>query len=80
MELSEIRGAVARGWCHPDNQHKEMDVDLAEAISQEVLAAKDAEIKRLREAVEWFERSVKIARELRDQLDNWLREHDEGRG
>lgn len=36
-ELSLIRQAVARGWCHPKNKHKEMDVDLAEAISYEVL-------------------------------------------
>ena len=31
-----IRGAVARGWCSPENAHKEMDSILAEAISQEV--------------------------------------------
>lgn len=32
----EIRGAVARGWCHDANQHKVMDPDLAIAISEEV--------------------------------------------
>jgi hypothetical protein len=32
----EIREAVARGWCHPANRHKVMDVDLAEAIVAEV--------------------------------------------
>jgi hypothetical protein len=32
----EIREAVARGWCHPANEHKVMDVDLAEAIIAEV--------------------------------------------
>lgn len=36
MEMSEIRGAVARGWCHPKNSHKVMDGDLAEAISEEI--------------------------------------------
>jgi hypothetical protein len=36
MEMSEIRGAVARGWCHPKNSAKVMDTDLAEAISEEV--------------------------------------------
>lgn len=36
MDISEIRGAVARGWCHEGNTHKVMDTDLAEAISQEV--------------------------------------------
>ena len=34
--LGEIRGAVARGWCSPENQHKEMDVTLALAIADEV--------------------------------------------
>lgn len=36
MTLQQIREAVARGWCHPVNEKKVMDVDLAEAISQEV--------------------------------------------
>jgi hypothetical protein len=35
-QMAEIRGAVARGWCHPANSSKVMDIDLAEAISQEV--------------------------------------------
>jgi len=34
--IQEIRGAVARGWCADANRRKEMDSDLAEAISQEV--------------------------------------------
>jgi len=34
---SKIREAVARGWCHSKNAHKDMDVDLAEAIVEEVL-------------------------------------------
>jgi hypothetical protein len=34
--LAEIRGAVARGWVHKANEHKVMDVDLAESISREV--------------------------------------------
>jgi hypothetical protein len=32
-----IHGAVARGWCADPNRHKEMDCDLAEAITQEIL-------------------------------------------
>lgn len=32
-----LRGAVARGWCHPKNSHKEMDADLAEAIVGEII-------------------------------------------
>lgn len=36
IDISEIRGAVARGWCADKNREKEMDSDLAEAIAQEV--------------------------------------------
>jgi len=36
--VEQVRGAVARGWCHPSNSHKEMDSDLALAIADEVLA------------------------------------------
>ena len=32
----EILGAVARGWCSRKNQHKEVDTDLAIAVSNEV--------------------------------------------
>ena len=32
-----IRGAVARGWCHKKNETKVMDLDLADAIVEEVL-------------------------------------------
>ncbi len=34
----QVREAVARGWCHDKNAHKEMDVDLADAIVAEVVA------------------------------------------
>lgn len=34
--MQEVRGAVARGWCSPENTHKVMDADLADAISREV--------------------------------------------
>lgn len=33
-----IVGAVARGWCAPENAHKIMDTDLALAITREVVA------------------------------------------
>ena len=36
-DLELLTGAVARGWCHPENISKEMDTDLAEAIIDEVL-------------------------------------------
>lgn len=34
----EISQAVARGWCHPSNSAKTMDLDLVRAITQEVLS------------------------------------------
>ncbi len=36
LTIQEIRGAVARGWCHDANRSKEMDSELAEAIAKEV--------------------------------------------
>jgi hypothetical protein len=33
----ELSGAVARGWCTKENENKEMDVTLAEAITNEVI-------------------------------------------
>ena len=38
-----VAQAVARGWCTPENSHKEMDVVLAEAIAREVVAALQAQ-------------------------------------
>jgi hypothetical protein len=38
-EVETIREAVARGWCAPKNRTKQMDFDLAEAITQEVIRA-----------------------------------------
>lgn len=37
----DILGAVARGWTHGPNQHKEMDADLAVAIAAEIAAIID---------------------------------------
>ena len=34
----QLMGAVARGWCHTQNEHKQMDPDLALAIVEEVEA------------------------------------------
>lgn len=48
--FEEILGAVARGWCTPQNETKEMDSTLATAIANEVeklFAEKDARIKEL---------------------------------
>lgn len=35
---AELAGAVARGWCSPNNAHKEMDSELAFAITVQVAA------------------------------------------
>jgi hypothetical protein len=34
--MDEITGAVARGYCHPKNQHKVLDPDLCFAIIEEI--------------------------------------------
>ena len=38
VALGDLLGAVARGWGHSKNAHKEMDSDLAIAIAEEVRA------------------------------------------
>ncbi len=34
--LTEIKEAVAKGYCHPNNTMKVLDVDLCESITHEV--------------------------------------------
>lgn len=34
----DVHGAIARGWCHPENGHKELDYNLANAIAIEIFA------------------------------------------
>jgi hypothetical protein len=46
MTLTEIREAVARGWCAPANSKKVMDVDLASAIADEVWAEVEPALAR----------------------------------
>lgn len=62
--LSEtaIRCAVARGWCHQKNASKEMDVDLAIAISDEILAILDVapETEAERVPVGWIPVSERL--------------------
>ena len=36
-DISELRGIVARGYCHDKNSHKVLDGDLLEAIVEELL-------------------------------------------
>ena len=44
MTKEEILGAVARGWCTPENSHKEVDVVLGEAITNEIVLALDKSV------------------------------------
>ena len=37
-EKLKIMQAVARGWRHPETEHKVMDIDLVLAITEEILA------------------------------------------
>jgi len=36
MPLEEIRGALARGYCSKENEHKVLDPDLIEAMAIEI--------------------------------------------
>lgn len=37
VNYETLLGAVARGWCHKENEHKETDATLATAIANEVM-------------------------------------------
>ncbi len=37
VNKDDIAGAVARGWCHPKTEKNIMDVDLVEAITEEIM-------------------------------------------
>lgn len=34
---TQIRQALARGYCTPENRHKELDVMLIEAMKEEII-------------------------------------------
>lgn len=40
---NRIRQALARGYCHPDNSHKELDAKLIEVMTQEVVKSLETE-------------------------------------
>lgn len=42
----EVMQAVARGWCSTKNENKTMDVDLALAITEEILAIEPKENRK----------------------------------
>lgn len=69
--LSEIRGAVARGWCAPANSHKVMDTDLALAIADEIYTAYAARLRAGGEAVH-FRYEMERMRSVNDHLSRVL--------
>lgn len=72
--IEEIRGAVARGWCTPENSHKVMDATLALAIADSVCAALQAQPTSpvgQREAFEaWFEAEYPVESYGRPKYQN----------
>lgn len=42
MQEEAIRGAVARGWCAPETEHKQFDSALAIAITDELMKLRRA--------------------------------------
>lgn len=42
---SDLRGALARGYCHKENENKILDPDLIESMAQEVEKMNDNPIK-----------------------------------
>ena len=57
MQISEIRGALARGYCSPANAHKELDATLIEAMATEIAAVEAAEADLLGELVKTLRRT-----------------------
>ena len=80
----ELLGAVARGWCHPKNENKVFDPDLAIAIAAEVDKVRPAPSEAPREV--WIPVSERLPEPLStvvywDQMagfsvaDEWDNEH-----
>lgn len=45
LTKEQITNAVAQAWCHPKNEHKIMDSDLAMVIVDNILEAQKTEVK-----------------------------------
>jgi hypothetical protein len=41
---TQVRQALARGYCHPENSSKELDAKLIEAMAQEVVKTLTSEV------------------------------------
>jgi len=71
--LTPIREAVARGWCHQDQEHpgRVMDAYLAEAVVEEVaplVTMPTARIKELEAGIEELYEEVRGVQKDRDRL------------
>lgn len=44
LSESAVLQAIARGWCHPENSGKEVDVALSKAIAKEIMAINEAAV------------------------------------
>ena len=67
-QMSEIVGAVARGWCSKGNEKKEMDPTLAEAIANEVSVLLS---KKLKDKSKTIQSYIDKVVELEKQIKEW---------
>lgn len=47
MDIEDVRGALARGYCAEGQTHKVMDPDLCEAQAQEIMALLPQEVEAM---------------------------------
>jgi hypothetical protein len=50
IDIGEIQGALARGYCTKENKHKEMDITLCVAQGEEIQALLAPDWKDIKEA------------------------------
>ena len=60
MQRGDLLGALARGYCTPENANKEVDVVLCEAMADEVIAVSAAESDALGRAVELLQSAAPL--------------------
>ena len=58
MDKEKLLGLIAQAWCTKENEHKEMDVVLAEAIVQILNEVLLKEITNLKARVEELELTI----------------------
>jgi len=79
IQREEIHGALARGYCTPENAHKEVDVALVSAMADEIFALMADHKAIVKELVEALEASRKAINTLdEDALGMVTREDGHG--